>query len=705
MTKTLNRERQTQRIVKFLRQTPHKNRTNVMNLMPKTSPEPGYYYLITLLQEMANTADKVLEAGALGDEDSTRINVDHLRQLRANLYKINESTKALTDLQGKKEKLEIERLLKKIQRSNQFISAWSERYKEIIAAEEMVLSEIGRNFLIDQSLPAAWDWGDDIAIIHDNVEQELITDLQKRGQKTIVILCADYEKSIDKRHGLHYIKNGDDAYLFFSSLISKIPLRSATFSLLLNQKNNTNEKKEDPYTDLKTLFNNAWRGIISNKNTIEYFGSRWVTQGLTNLPIIAKRPPVTKLRGKLNGVPMVIISPGPSLDKNIKHLKELQGHALLVAPAQTAMALSKAGITPNIIVVADPSDYLYVMNDFSMEDVDALWLGVACHPTFYRKYSEKIYTYNVNSGLDDWISKIFENDINLGSGGSVSVGILAMGISLECNPIVLVGQDLALTDGRQYARDSADGNTRLKFSDDRKSYAVENMSAGMLNHAPDGAQLQTTIMAPGYYGGEVATRWDYNGYRIEMERIAEQLKSSNDNISLLNCTEGGAYIEGFIHMPLTEGIDIIKKSHKYSINLKLLLQDIIKNLDIKNRRNKVLEKLKYIKKALEKSNDLALQCEKIAVICQEKNSNSKELSKKELELSKCIRDSFFISLAFQPDISNAIQLSSNAKNLYQILDASRILYSVVRNAIPTLLPIVKKSILELEEDSLKGNPS
>lgn len=674
------------------------------NLILKTSPEPGYYYLITLLQEMANTADKVLEAGALGDEGSTRIKVDHLRQLRADLYKINESTKALTDLQGKKEKLEIERLLKTIQRSNQFISAWSERYKDIIATEEMILTEIGRNFLIDQSLPAAWDWEDDIAIIHDDVERELITDLQKRGQKTIVILCADREKVIDKHDGLNYIKNGDDAYLFFSSLISKIPLRSATFSLSLNENSNTRKKKEDPYAKLKIIFNNAWRGIISNKNTIEYFGSRWVTQGLTNLPTIAKRPPVTKLRGKLSGVPMVIISPGPSLDNNISQLKELQGHALLVAPAQTAMALSKAGITPNVIVVADPSDYLYVMADFSMKDVDALWLGVACHPTFYRKYSEKIFTYNVNSGLDDWISKIFENDINLGTGGSVSVGILAMGISLECNPIVLVGQDLALTDGRQYARDSADGNTRLKFSDDKKSYAVENMTAGMLNHAPDGAQLQSTIMAPGYYGGEVATRWDYNGYRIEMERIAEQIKSSNDNISLINCTEGGAYIEGFIHMPLKSGIDIIKKTHKYSNDLNLLLQNIIKNLDIENRRKKVLEKLKYIKKALEKSNDLAAQCERLAVKCQEKNLNSKELSKKELELSKCVRDSFFISLAFQPDISNAMQLSSNAKNLYQILDASRILYSVVMNAIPTLLPIVKQSILELENDSCQSSP-
>jgi hypothetical protein len=115
----------------------------------------------------------------------------------------------------------------------------------------------------------------------------------------------------------------------------------------------------------------------------------------------------------------------------------------------------------------------------------------------------------------------------------------------------------------------------------------------------------------------------------------------------------------------------------------------------------VLEKLKYIKKALEKSNDLAAQCERLAVKCQAKNLNSKELSKKELELSKCVRDSFFISLAFQPDISNAMQLSSNAKNLYQILDASRILYSVVRNAIPTLLPIVKQSILELENELLR----
>ena len=103
-----------------------------------------------------------------------------------------------------------------------------------------------------------------------------------------------------------------------------------------------------------------------------------------------------------------------------------------------------------------------------MEQVEALLVGVACHPLFYKKYPTKIITFNVNAGIDNWISDIFKDTAPIGAGGSVSTAIFGMGLYLKCDPIILVGQDLALTNGKQYASKSADGSLTIKFDTDKK---------------------------------------------------------------------------------------------------------------------------------------------------------------------------------------------------------------------------------------------
>ena len=667
-----------------------------VNLEVRTEP-PGYPYLIRVLGEMADTSHRILEHGTRGDEEGTRVQVDLMRQLRADLYRIDSRIKAHTDTRNRSEQLAVAELLEKIKKSEDFCNAWTKRYSEIITPPKLIETNEGRQAFIDQSLPAAWDWDTDVALVNDDVGVPLIHSLVKRKQKLIAVFCFDYEAPSKPIDNVIYIYDYKTAYRFFQVLDKKIPLRAAKFSLSQIEVENDKRTDTNRYAELHQEFTNAWRASITNRNTVEHFGSRWVTQGITNLPTIARRPTLPLLLDKLVGVPLIIISPGPSLDKNINDLKNLQGKAILVAPAQTALALSKAGIVPNIIVVSDPTDYLFVMDGFPMEKVDALVLGVSCHPSFYEKYSEKIISFNVNAGLDNWITDINDKQSNMGSGGSVSVQILSIGLTLKCKPIILVGQDLALTNGRQYATGAADANMRLIFNEDKTTYRLENIPSIVSEEAPQIKMEQATLYANGYYGGQVLTRADYNSYRVEFETIAKQTSEQSDEHLLLNCTEGGAHIKGFKHVPLSSAQLYFSNQHEETPRIQKILKEIESGINYRQRSINIKRKLKSSLYSLEKGFKIATDCRKIAHKIKKSSSYNKELDSKEKELSAALKDSYFLSLAFQPQINQAIYLGSKAQNLNESLDASIMLYEIVINNSKNLTSIMEKSIEKLDE--------
>ena len=94
--------------------------------------------------------------------------------------------------------------------------------------------------------------------------------------------------------------------------------------------------------------------------------------------------------------------------------------------------------------------------------------------------------------------------------------------------ICFIGQDLAADGEQQYA----EGATEL---------------------LPEHAKMSTfNIKVPGFYGDMVMTR---NSFDYQIKRCAEisrEWKNKDPNITLVNATEGGAFIEGYDHMSLSE---------------------------------------------------------------------------------------------------------------------------------------------------------
>jgi hypothetical protein len=664
--------------------------------------DPFAEHLLTVLQDLAGASAKVLEAGAAGDEAATRASIDQIRQLRAVLQDIGPDIKKQVDNAPPSTQAAIGQQLAIIQQSEQFIAAWCCRYDGIQTQAQLTLTAEGRHAMIDKMIPATWHWSHDILTYTDTVDVALIKTALERGQKRIVVFCNVAPAEEQRLARVCYLLDKKDAYSFFQSMDYGEPKRLVCFDGLSPEDEPSFKTKNAKYAEFQTEFTNEFKSYLVNKNTVRFFSNRWLMQGLDNLPAIAEHATFSHLKEKFIDTPLVIISPGPSLDKNIHLLKQLKGKALLMAPAQSAMALCRAGVMPDAIVVADPADFIYVMEGFPIETIEILLLGVACHPSFYERFKEKIVTFNVNAGIDNWISDIFHDTAHVGSGGSVATAIFTMGLYLQCNPIMLVGQDLALTNGKQYCSNSADGSMSVKLNPEGDAFIYDNVSPGyelLLEHAGTNSRTRRdkVLTLPGYYGGTVLTKRDYAMFHAEFEHHAETENAKSNPIRLLNCTEGGAYIKGFEHIPLAEAISHINASHGLVSDISSRFKAVQADVDVAGRRKLLAARLQQAKASLEKSYQLAIRCAKVATQVQKAKVKVSALTKAEADLSRAIAGSAFIALVDQTEINNAIQIGVHAKTIQQSLAASRVLYTLVMREVPNILPKVNAALLKLNQ--------
>lgn len=653
--------------------------------------------LLAVLAQLAADSQATLKEAIDGNEEKTRAGVDRVRQGRAALYAIDQESKDSIDSQPQEIKSTIQGHLDSINQVGQFISQWCLRYRGIQTYDQMLQTEEGCNILLDELVPLIWDWRLDILIFPGWADAKLIKAAAKRGQERICIFLFGEEKNKEYPENVFFIEKKDDAFAYFSKgdIHRGARVQYITIKKLGQFDEEAQEKINREYIE---EFHMAFIHRIANINTVKLQGLRLLQQGLGNLTHIADAVPFSKIGTRFEGMPMVIVSPGPSLDKNIHLLRELKGRALIVAPAQSALALTNADIIPDIIVVADPNAMQYLLKDVPMDRVSAVILAVTCHPKLYEDYAGKIIVFNANLGLDHWISDIFKDTISLPAGGSVSTDALCMGVYLRCSPIILMGQDLSFTE-KQYSSGTVDGQVEIIHDEQKNTLTYRNLTSGLEEIlTASGFNSKTLsepiLTLPGFYGGKVKTKSDYAIFHSEFQKIAAAVLDDEIDIKLWNCTEGGAYIEGFDHIPLSEAINRLS-SAKETNDVHLIIQSILECEDSTARRMRLKNGLLKIRKDLQKSQMTAQSCLSVAQRKSTKASLDK-LSALENNLKQTIKRATFISLASQEKILNALQMGLEAKTIQETLLASIILYRIVLEAAEEIIPIVSKTIVALD---------
>ncbi len=650
------------------------------------TPDAATTRLIKIISVQAQASTAALNAAVRGDENATRKSIDEIRVLRSKLQDIPQEARKQLETLTPLAKTKIQADLQQIQRADNFIPLWCQRYAQIASYEELCKTTEGINAHIDTSLPTAWDFDKDIIVLTTAQQSIFIPALIERGQKRI-ITTREMPVDVPEQAGVVFIHSMDTLRQYLLKIERPYPVRIAAVHETADNEN-PNPVTWDDIKQVFTLF-------LTNQKTLRTFGNRWLTQGLSNLPEIAASSHLSALGNSLQGLPFVIVAPGPSLDKNIHLLQQLKGRAVVMAAAQCAKALSKAGVVPDFIVVIDPGDIAYFLDDVDTHEVDALLVGVSCHPEFFKRKFKRNIVINSNALADRWISNLFEETIPLSSAGSVSVASTHIAKYLGCGPLILVGQDLALSGGRQYSTQSANSQTVALIDNEGQTLTFSNVSKEQEKiFDATGTSSQDTIepvlTLPGYYGGTVNTRANYYIFHGEFVHIAQQEKQAPTPIPLLNCTEGGAFIEGFLHIPLSEAID------RYIPNEEKHISEIIarSTAQVKQaeRYRLITKKLELMKVNLEEAIRIAKKCQSMVNQTKKLGQNSQQLSSLEKKLIKIMADLPAMALPNQDEIRQAVAMSADANTVTENYGAASILYQSIIATGSMILPLVNTSL-------------
>jgi hypothetical protein len=202
---------------------------------------------------------------------------------------------------------------------------------------------------------------------------------------------------------------------------------------------------------------------ISDLLTRFEFEEKWIQNIFRNLKHLEKAASVSNLFGRFRGLPGIIVSAGPSLKHNIENLKLIHNKAVIVAVDTSLKILDKHNISPHFVLTLDAQKYS-VKHFTGVHTGKTILIAdmVSCPSIMNRFTGRKIISttskYYQNSEGDvmrettpgiDWIERKTGPLGDIQSGGSVATSAFDLLLNMGCDPIILVGQDLAYS-GREY---------------------------------------------------------------------------------------------------------------------------------------------------------------------------------------------------------------------------------------------------------------
>jgi hypothetical protein len=214
----------------------------------------------------------------------------------------------------------------------------------------------------------------------------------------------------------------------------------------LNQKTSI-AMKEIAYKSFRNKVVEEKRIADQRVATAVHRGAEWGDSFLANIPTIVKTQGVEKLKDLFKGRPAIVVSAGPSLEKNIHLLREAKGKAIIIAVDVVLPTLVPAGIIPDLVITleANPTQYLVFEDIPSLRTIPAVFASEVTHEKLTSLYPGPMYfTVFPNHPVHAWLKKYYPSKGFIEQfGGSVSHVSLGLAQLLGADPIALIGQDLS----------------------------------------------------------------------------------------------------------------------------------------------------------------------------------------------------------------------------------------------------------------------
>lgn len=288
--------------------------------------------------------------------------------------------------------------------------------------------------------------------------------------------------------------------------------------------------------------------VLINRNTELRFFEQWFESKISNLKASANSTPANVLKNKFENIPAIVVSAGPSLEKNIDYLKGFE-NGFIFTGGRTLRALLNKGINPNAIVGLDAAPESYDLVKSVIKDIKIpLVFNETTNIDIVKNHSYKKYIFGNNDFIDQIIG---DSLVNFVGGGSVAHAITKFAIYLGCNPIIFVGQDLAYTGEK--------GHANIAYNEfDKEIIGLDDEAIFEKKY-----KKSSDVYVKDIHGNDVRTTPILRDFIKSFEYIIENEK----NIKFIDATEGGAFIKGTEIRQLKSVLSEINNLDKQEINL------------------------------------------------------------------------------------------------------------------------------------------
>lgn len=368
-------------------------------------------------------------------------------------------------------------------------------------------------------------------------------------------------------------------------------------------------------------------------------------------------------------LPVIIVSAGPSLVKNVELLKEAKGKALILVVDTAIPKVMSRGITPDMVISVDYNKSLRHFNSEGLDDVFFL-TDMDMNTAVLDHLRPKNIIFNSSDSLVwDHLFKMEGSEIwTVDSGGSVATAAIAHMMAWGFKKIILVGQDLALTGNRVHA--------------DEGEAVIENLP-------------WPTTYVKGMDGNDILTRKDYCIYI----RWIEEIGYKYSDIELIDATEGGALKQHTTIMTLREAIDTYCNKE---YDIRAILESKPRIFEGERRQlvvdalDKLKNNMRNIKKQLMNG---AADCRMGALMLENGDYNIRELKRINASIGKLdekLMNSderiYFAKYVSGADIDLAddmyLEEEDDIKESIRMYNKSEKYYQSIADAIPKIIEIV-----------------
>lgn len=359
-------------------------------------------------------------------------------------------------------------------------------------------------------------WEPDASIFHTVLEEENLADIFKDERLHFYI----------GKEGLLELKEALAYTVGWHNLSTQIRCSHICYNKIYGE----------AYNEFFDALDYAVSMVKVKRDTNAFFSHTAIVNVIENLQYIRKSNFVTEFIEEIpEDIPAIVVAAGPSLDKNIELLREAQGKAFIIATDTAVKILEARKVPYDCMVTIDPAKPAWYLSDYP---------GCREVPLFCNAESEKDIM-KFHTGRKIWMAgSVYIDSLytsfgllfpQTDAGGSVATAGAMLAAQLRLKNIILIGQDLAYTGEHTHA-------------------------GGYDNHVLN--EEKFIEMVDGVDGEQVKTRGDWIVYRDWFEEFIEK----NEQLEVIDATEGGALIHGSKVMSLREAIDTYCKDKSFSFS-------------------------------------------------------------------------------------------------------------------------------------------